>query len=212
MTLPAVLHTRLLHVSRVELWGRRLAGAELPPVGLPPGFGLGRLDADDPESTTLRARLAEAMRPAPPAEVAWRLAAGRRAYVIRFGEAVVSYGWVSFDEEGIGELEGAIRVGPGEAYVWDCATLPAWRGRGLYPALLRAIARDLAAEGLTWVWIAAVADNLPSLRGFAKAGYVRVGVVRYVRVGCWRRLSVIGDPAAPAAQLASARRAFARQG
>ncbi len=209
MTPPAVLHTRLLHVSRVELWGRALAGAGLPAAALPPGFELARLGPGDPDSAPLRARLAEAMSPVPPAEVARRLAAGRRAYVIRAGEPVVSYGWVSFDEEEVGELEGAIRVGPGEAYIWDCATLPAWRGRGLYPALLRAIARELAAEGFTWVWIAAAADNFPSLRGFVKAGYARVGVVRYVRIGRWRRLRVAGDPAAPPAQLASARRAFA---
>ncbi len=209
MRLPAVLHTRLLHIGRVELWGRCLAGAELPPVALPPGFRLERIGGDAPEPASARACLAEAMRPAPPSELTRRLAAGRRAYVIRLDEPVVSYGWVSFGEEEVGEVEGTIRVGPREAYIWDCATLPAWRGRGLYPSLLRAIARDLAAEGFEWVWIAAVVDNAPSLRGFVKAGYARIGTVRYVRIGRWRRLTVSGDPQAPAAQLASARRAIA---
>jgi ribosomal protein S18 acetylase RimI-like enzyme len=111
----------------------------------------------------------------------------------------VAYGWVTLGEERIAEVEGTIRVGPGEAYIWDCATLPAWRGRGLYPALLRAIAQDLAAEGLEWVWIAARRENRPSLRGFEKAGYVPMADIDYWRLWRWRRLAVRAEAGAAAA-------------
>lgn len=197
-----------LYTSRIELWGRALHGADLPQPAVPAGLAFERIESGDPRSAAVVARLAEAMRPAPQAEVARRLAAGRRAYLLRADGTVVTYGWVSFADEQIAELEGTIRIDPGEAYIWDCATLPAWRGRGLYPALLRAVARDLAAEGFRWVWIAAKTDNAPSLHGFAKAGYVRIACVRYIRLWSWRHLVVLGDPAAPAPQLAAARRAF----
>ncbi len=195
--------------SWIELWGQRLHGADLPPPAVPAGLSIERIAAGDPHSAPLVPPLAEAMRPCPLAEIERRLAAGRRAYVVCAEGSVVAYGWVSFGDEQIAELERTIRVGPGEAYVWDCATLPAWRGRGLYPALLQAVARDLAAEGVGWVWVAAKADNAASLRGFVKAGYRRIARIRYARLLIWRRLAVLGDPDAPAPQLASARRAFA---
>ncbi len=197
------------YTSRIELWGRRLDEADLPRPALPAGLTIERIAAGDRQSAPLVPCLAEAMRPCPLAEIERRLAAGGRAHVVRAEGSVVAYGWVSFTDEQIAELEGPIRVGPGEAYIWDCATLPAWRGRGLYPALLRAVARELAAEGLGWVWIAAKADNAGSLRGFVKAGFRRIAHVRYVRLWSWRHRALLADPAAPAAQLASARRALA---
>lgn len=196
--LAGLLPRRLLRASRIVLWGRRL-DAHLEPPDLPPGLAVARVTGRDLGSPRL-ARLVEAMHPTPLLEIHDRLSSGRRAYAVEAGPSVVAYGWVSLGDEHIAEVEGTIRVGPGEAYIWDCATLPAWRGRGLYPALLRAIARDLAAEGLEWVWIAARRENLPSLRGFEKAGYVPMANVDYWRLWRWRRLAVRPDAGAAAAR------------
>ncbi|MBC8075410.1 MAG: hypothetical protein H7Y32_04990, partial [Chloroflexales bacterium] len=56
------------------------------------------------------------------------------------------------------------------------ATLPAWRGIGLYPRLLQAI---LAAESDTAArfWIAYLPENHASARGITKAGFRSVGAV-----------------------------------
>jgi ribosomal protein S18 acetylase RimI-like enzyme len=204
MTLAELLPKRLYHSSRIELWGLALAEADLAPPPLPRGLGIARLAGPDAPAP-LRARLAAAMAPAPEAEIRARLAAGRRAYVVEAPAEVVSYGWASLEDEQIAEIEGTIRVRPGEAYVWDCATVPEWRGRGLYPALLRGIARDLAVEGFERLWIAARAENAASLRGFEKAGFVRVARVAYRRVWRWRRTAVRSDPQTPLPRVAASR-------
>jgi GNAT superfamily N-acetyltransferase len=54
--------------------------------------------------------------------------------------------------------------------LWDFATLPAWRGRGIYPRLLQAV---LAAEqGVAQrFWIGHTAENAASQHGIVKAGF-----------------------------------------
>ncbi len=197
MILSALLPRRAFHTCHIELWGRGLAGLDLAPVALPPGLEVARVTEREARDSPRRRRLVEATAPISPAEVDERLAGGRRAYVVEGPPGVLAYGWVTRGDEQIAEIEGRIRIAPGEAYIWDCATLPPFRGRGLYPALLRAIARDLAAEGFERVWVAARADNAPSLRGFEKAGYVHVADIRYLRIWRWRRLTVRSEGVLP---------------
>jgi ribosomal protein S18 acetylase RimI-like enzyme len=191
-----LLPKSLYHASHIEVWGRRLGGEQLAAPLPPRGCTVARLGADAP--ATARRRLADAMGPSGAAEIGRRLAAGRRAYVVEGPTGVVSYGWVTLGDEQIAEIEGTIRIPRGDAYIWDCATLPAYRGRGLYPALLAAIARDLAEERLAWAWIAARTENVASLRGFQKAGFRRVADVRYRRLWRWRRTRVRRDAVAQA--------------
>lgn len=53
----------------------------------------------------------------------------------------------------------------------DCFTLPAFRGRGLYPQLLRGVCARLRSCGTRRAWIAANERNLASIRGIEKAGF-----------------------------------------
>ncbi|HEY8369231.1 MAG TPA: GNAT family N-acetyltransferase [Thermodesulfobacteriota bacterium] len=190
MILSALLPRRLFHACHVELWGRDLDREPPAAPSLPPGLAVACVTDREPAGSPRRRGLAAAMAPTPEPEIDARLASGRRAYVVEGPPGILAYGWVTRGDEEIAEVEGRIRVGPSEAYIWDCATLPAYRGRGLYPALLGAIARDLAGSGVTRVWIAARADNAPSLRGLEKAGFERVADIRYVRLWRWRRLAV----------------------
>ncbi|HEX7127173.1 MAG TPA: GNAT family N-acetyltransferase [Thermodesulfobacteriota bacterium] len=190
MILSALLPRRAFHACRIELWGRDLDREPPAAPSLPPGLAVARVTDREPAGSPRRRALVGAMAPTPAAEIDARLATGRRAYVVEGPAGILAYGWVTRGDEEIAEVEGRIRVGPGEAYIWDCATLPAYRGRGLYPALLGAIARDLAADGVTRAWIAARADNAPSLRGLEKAGFQRAADIRYVRLWRWRRLAV----------------------
>ncbi len=105
------------------------------------------------------------------APVLERLARGRRCYIARVAGVLAAYGWVSFDAESIGELGLRLHLAPGEAYIWNCATLPAYRGQRLYPALLGYIVRELHSEGLRRVWIGADSDNLASQKGMILAGF-----------------------------------------
>lgn len=158
-----------------------------------------------PDQTVL---LARAMDASDPQVVRMRLAAGRRCFAAHLAGAIVAYGWVSLGSEQIGELERTMRMPPGEAYIWDCATLPAFRGRGLYTALLRHIVAALRGEGLRRLWIGASLDNTPSIRGFRAAGFRPVLRLVYVRVLNLRYNRLVGDATAPSALVAAAREAL----
>ena len=106
------------------------SGDPLP--ALPPLPGLRTAVTDD---LPLLARLADLDQ----AEVAARVAGGHRPYLAWLGAEPVAYGWVAGAGATIGELGVAFALPRGDRYLWDFATLPAWRGRGVYPHLLRGI-------------------------------------------------------------------------
>lgn len=152
--------------------------------------------------------LAQAMDLDDPAVVLQRFDNGRHCYVGRIGGTLATYGWVTFDEEDIGELSLSIRLKAGEAYIWNCATLPAHRGQRLYPALLAHIVGELHHQGLHRVWIGTDTDNLPSQSGMALAGFQPIGDIVISRILTMRRAWMRGRPGAPAQLVTDARHAL----
>jgi len=142
------------------------------------------------------------------AEVSKRFDAGRSCYTAWVEGQIAAYGWVSFDEEFIGELSLHLRLLPGEAYIWDCATLPAFRRRRLFSALLAFMLRELRAEPLCRVWIGADLDNVASQRGIDRAGFHRVANLVIRRLLALRQVQVQSLPGVPESLVAEARRAF----
>ncbi len=158
-----------------------------------------------PESISV---LASALEGDMAAEVRKRFETGRRCYTAWVDGRLAAYGWVSFDEEFIGELSLRLRLLPGEAYIWDCATLPVYRQQGLFAALLVYIVSELQADPLCRVWIGANQENLASQRGIARAGFRRVADLVVARVLALRLVWVLGYPGVPGPVVAEARRAF----
>jgi len=115
-----------------------------------------------------------------PDGVVARLDAGNRCHVAWLGGEPVGYGWVADAGAAIGELDLAFRLEAHDRYLWDFVTLPAFRGRGLYPHLLQAILR---AEQGSRCWIINAPENVASARGIAKAGFAEVGSLAFVRGG-----------------------------
>ncbi len=179
-------------------------GEELPPVGQPvgrfytwwlgdplpdlprlPGFA-----ADATHDYDLIAELAQL----DIEEVVARVETGHRPYVAHLEGRAVAYGWSAARESAIGELGIRFTIPPANRYLWDFATLPPWRGRGLYPRLLQAI---LIAEAVDaeYFWIGHDLENITSGRGIIKAGFRQVGMVyvlasgdiRFVPVGSAER-------------------------
>ncbi|MDQ3856728.1 MAG: GNAT family N-acetyltransferase, partial [Chloroflexota bacterium] len=112
----------------------------------------------------------------PVGEVQSRLEAGHRPYIATLEDLPVAYGWSASKRASIGAFGLDFRVPPGNRYLWDFATLPAWRGRGVYPSLLRAIVlRESARAGR--FWIGHDPDNRASARGIVKAGFIRAGLI-----------------------------------
>ncbi len=115
--------------------------------------------------------LARVMHMEDQAPIIRRFERGKRCYAGFSGDEIVVYGWVTFDEESIGELGLTARMRKGECYIWDCGTPPAYRGKRLYPALLAHILTELSAEGISSVWLGTDADNIPSQKGVALVGF-----------------------------------------
>jgi predicted acetyltransferase len=142
------------------------------------------------------------------AEIIKRFETVRQCYLAKVDDNIAAYGWVSFDEEFIGELNLRLRLLPGEAYIWDCATLPSFRQNLLYSALLTYILHDLRTEQLHRVWIGADFDNIPSQRGIARAGFIYIADLVVARVLALRQMWVQGRPDVPENMVTEARRVF----
>jgi ribosomal protein S18 acetylase RimI-like enzyme len=156
--------------------------------------------------------LAVAMGHVDVAVVVDRLATGSRCFVARVATGIAAYGWVSEAVESIGELERQFSMQPGEAYIWDCATLPKYRRQGLYSCLLYTMATALQREGARRLWIGASLDNQPSLRGIASAGFQPVIKMTYVRLLGFKHVWVSDYPSASAEVAMEARRGLLTSG
>ncbi|MFZ1041793.1 MAG: GNAT family N-acetyltransferase [Anaerolineales bacterium] len=142
------------------------------------------------------------------AEILRRFETGRRCYIGSVDDQLAAYGWVSLNEEYLGELDLRVRLLPGEAYIWDCFTLPAFRRKGFYSALLTHIVGELQADQLCRVWIGADSDNKSSQDGIARAGFHMVANMIVARVFAMRLVWVQGRPDISESLIAEVRRAF----
>ena len=143
--------------------------------------------------------------------VASRLAAGRRCCAAWADGQLAAWGWVSFGTEHVGELGLQVRLRPDEAYIWDCATGPTFRRRGLYTALLAHMAHALLDEGMAVIWIGADYNNAPSQAGIRGAGFSAVAdlVAAAPRAGEHRRRTwMVARPGIGPDLLADARRVY----
>src|SRR5260370_1757099 len=74
--------------------------------------------------------------------------------------------------EWIGEVDLEIRPGEGEAYIWNCVTLPAHRRQGVFGAMVAGIAPGARTEALSRFWLGGVA--LPAEKGLPRARFAPV--------------------------------------
>lgn len=111
-----------------------------------------------------------------------RLQGGRRCFGLEVAGQIAAYGWVTRGPEHVGELEREFRLHDDESYIWDCATLPAWRGQRCYTALLSQLIRQMSREGVRRIWIGASRQNRASIMGFVNAGFDLVVDLTYFRI------------------------------
>jgi GNAT superfamily N-acetyltransferase len=191
--------------TNAGLWvlelGRIAGGA--PTIGLPSSTTVAATvrRAEDKDALSISRAMA-----VPTAQVERRLALGKRCYVAEAAGQVVSYGWLSFRQEEIPELERVVHPGPDEAYIWDCFTLPAYRGKGLLRAVLRSMEADLRWFAFRRAWAAILADNRSSQHAFRKAGFTHVVDAVYLRVLGLRHLTVIAKQPVPPQLVSAAKR------
>lgn len=90
------------------------------------------------------------------------------------GGIVLAYGWIARAGDSINDLGFDLDLPPDEVWIYDCATVPAARGQGLYTALLHTMRHDFPAYGVRHGWIGTEPRNWASQRGIARAGFVKV--------------------------------------
>jgi GNAT superfamily N-acetyltransferase len=186
--------------ERGTLWVHDTAGAPPAPVAARVAVDFGEVQRD------ASAALAAAMGTPDVEAIRRRFSGERRCFVAWVDGAIGAYGWASRGSEWVGELERAFRLQGDEAYIWDCVTLPGYRGRRLYSALLAFMLGQLRRAGVRRTWIGASLDNRPSIKGFANAGFQPVIKLTYMRLLGLRCGWLTGHRGADGQLVAAARR------
>jgi len=135
-----------------------------------------------------------------------RLQNDRRCFGLKIGEQIVAYGWVTRGVESVGELERDFHLYNDEVYVWDCGTVPAWRGKRCYSALLSHLIHQFHQEGVPRIWIGASRQNQPSIQGIIHAGFQHIIDLIYKRYFRLTFLQFYEAPAASSGHLMAAYR------
>ncbi len=116
-------------------------------------------------------------------ELVTRLRDGHRPYVAFLNEIPVAYGWAAVRQASIGELGLTFSISAANRYLWDFKTIPAWRGRGIYPHLLQTILKLQMQAGANRFWIINAPENSASGIGIARAGFQMVGELLFSNQG-----------------------------
>src|SRR3954463_8268523 len=145
-------------------------GDSLPVLPLQPGLTVEVVVADAALANLNQISVAEALK---------RVRQGNRPYVAHVGGEPVGYGWVAPREASLGGGRVRFPVPATRRSLWDFATRPAWRGRGIYPLLLQAILAAERAEAERFLilheWY-----NRASRRGIAKAGFQAAATIVFL--------------------------------
>lgn len=195
--------TRAWSFQKGVMWALDLKGDRLP-TAVAPKIPVAFQELDH----TAAGPLAEAIGLDSLDPILQRFQSGRRCFAFRAGEKVVTYCWISQGAEWIGEMQLDFRMPPGGVYIWDCRTRPDYRRLGLYAALLNRMIHSLQQEGKTQVWIGSNLENRPSIQGFARAGFLPVVQIWFLRFFSWLCFWLRPYPGAPPALVSHAREVY----
>ncbi|RYF78981.1 MAG: N-acetyltransferase, partial [Chitinophagaceae bacterium] len=106
-------------------------------------------------------------------DVVKRLANDHLAFVAYMNNIPAAFGWMARGKATIGELGHELVLPIGNRYLWNFRTMEAFRGLGIYPALLHYIIDS--EKRASRFWIIHAPENNSSLRGIKKAGFEPVG-------------------------------------
>jgi RimJ/RimL family protein N-acetyltransferase len=157
------------------------SGPCLVPTLRPEGCGL--LRANETNAAVWKDLVESAMVAArePPGLSSGRFQHGDECFAWERDGRLVSFGWVTYRDRHVGPVCLADR--PRRAFLFNFHTLPEYRGRGLYPALLFAIRYTLGTENITEFIIDVNTRNIASMRGIEKGGFQHAGEVAYAAIG-----------------------------
>lgn len=92
------------------------------------------------------------------------------------------WGWVTFNEAYLMEIEKRVRVDSKSAYLYGVYTIPDYRRLGIYSKVMEKLCNYLQKRGFEKVYLCIVYDNIPSLRAAYKAGYQKIGSISFTKI------------------------------
>lgn len=101
----------------------------------------------------------------------WRLWTGRQGDP-RTGQLAVTAWW----RTGAQAPHFFLPIGPDGVLLWQCATLPEFRGRGFYGAALHTLVADRTRAGIRTFYINCRDYNFASLHAIERMGFRRAGI------------------------------------
>lgn len=107
---------------------------------------------------------------------------GQLCCVALSANQIAGYAWVTRADLYVEEIACMYPVAPDEIFIYDCFVDPAYRGAGIYPAMLGFIIHDSLQQNpkLKNASIAASVLNQASIRGIVKSGFIEQKRIRYV--------------------------------
>ncbi len=124
-----------------------------------------------------------------------RFERGEKCFAALEKGKAVSYIWGARGVVGVEEIDKAVKPAPTEIYLYDAFTLEPWRGRNLYPSVLRRALEHGRDLGLRRSLIFVESGNAASRRGVDKAGFTLFQTLYYNRFLVFSR-SRLSEPAA----------------
>ena len=109
-------------------------------------------------------------------EVIKRMANDHVAFMAYIYNVPAAFGWMARGKALIGELAHELILPVGNRYLWNFRTAEAFRGLGIYPALLQYIIQQERKKASRF-WIIHAPENKSSLKGIKKAGFHYVGTL-----------------------------------
>jgi hypothetical protein len=110
-----------------------------------------------------------------------RLAPDVRCYVVEGEGRFLHSSWVTTTGAWTREIRAYLTPPDGDAYVYESFTRADARGRGIYPFALAGILTALSADGVQHVWVGVEANNTPSRKAIAKAGFAEAFTIGFRR-------------------------------
>jgi RimJ/RimL family protein N-acetyltransferase len=125
-----------------------------------------------------------------------RIREGQAVAVVRQGGDVVAYCWLTRAPEWVAEIGRRVVPGPDEVYLYDAFTVPEWRGRRLFPAMLGALVAYARTLGKRRALIFVLSGNRASRRAIERGGFELFLAVSRLRLVGFRMLWFRGPRAA----------------
>lgn len=103
---------------------------------------------------------------------------GDRCFAVLDENKIISYFWARFADREFPELHLKFNLHSNQTWMYNAITVKAARGRGLYPNIIRHMAKVLMNSGIDEAFIDVDPDNIASRRGLEKAGCKYIVLVR----------------------------------